>query len=161
MKAYNFCMAGEKVGYYLESDEDGVLYSRTRFSMGDFVVLAEFWIRHDRGQVTAYRFDDKAWMDLDAGANTFPTSALPLQVRGVLDGDTVEFQSFNEGAGKVTGPASLIREGDTIREIVNGDLVRSVIMDDKGVFQYDWGGGATSTRVASVEAAMDGFEDEG
>ncbi len=156
MDYYSFEIAGNKVGYYEQSNEHGILYSNARFSMGGEAMENPFWIKHAQGKVIAYAIEDGAYQAFNQDADVYPSSAINLLLTELADGATKTYRQFNEGAAAIKGTAVLTRNGNKIEEHVDGKLTRYFILADGEVVTYCWGAGVFSHKVASKELAIQG-----
>ena len=158
MDYYSFIIDGEKVGYYEVEDRDGILYQNAFMTMNGDSFENPFWVKHQNGKITAYRFGDEDWVNLSTfPANTYPTSAFELLAKRLADGEVFEHGRINEGKGIVTGTARLERKGNTVRELVDGKSGRYLMLDESNaVTEYGWGGSAKSVKVANKTEALEG-----
>jgi len=153
---YTFEIEGKKVGYYEEKDEDGVLYCNARMEMNGEKFENPFWIKHDMGNISAYKLGDGDYIEFKEKEGVFPSSAISLILSKVKPGTMLTYQIFNEGEGKVTGTATLEMTGNKIEEKMNGKLKRYFIMENGKVKTYCWGGTALSHKVLNKEEATKG-----
>lgn len=157
MRYYTFEIEDEKVGYYEEDDSDGMLYSCAYMALDHGEVVSSFWVKHDNGNITAYKQGDAEYREFNQPENTYPSSAAPfLLLTQLNDGDSLDYYSFHEGEGEIEALATLTRVGDKITETIDGEEYRYFIMDGDEVKTYWWGGAAFSNRVASKKEATQG-----
>lgn len=156
MHYYTFEIDGKKVGYYEEKDDKGVFYSNARMEIGGEVMENPFWIKHENGQVLAYKFGESDFIEFKQESNVFPSSSIPLLLASLKSGEVFTYRSFHEGAGKVEGAATLTKTENKIEEMVNGSLTRYFIMENGKVLTYCWGGTAFSHKVSTKEEALIG-----
>lgn len=158
MKTYfTFEIDGERVGYYAESDHEGVLAAVAWIQMEGQWFENAFWIRHEQGRVLSYRFTGSDWQAFEEEADVFPTSAFPLLLRRVLNEKSITYRQFIEGEHAVGREAVLTLEGNRVVETVGGQPGRSAVFAEGEVVQYGWGGTAVSHRCASREDALRGL----
>ncbi len=158
MRYYTFEIEGEKVGFYEESDHEGVLSSNARMRIGDDTYENLFAVRHSDGRVTAYRIGESDWMPFNQEDDVYPTSAFPLLVTQAARESTLTYRRFHEGKGRIAGSTTLSYDPSTrvVSETVDGSVARAAHLRDDRIVQYDWGGSARSVLCASKEEAVAG-----
>jgi len=157
MRYYTFEIDGQKVGYYEESNENGILSSNARLVMHGEMYENPFGIMHTNGRVTAYRYGNSDWIEFKEQVDVYPTSALPLILPRVNEGEEYEYTQFIEGQGMIGKRAILKSEGEgVVSEYVEGTLMRRVVIREGVIVEYGWGGSAKSVLCESRTEAIKG-----
>ena len=154
MEYFTFEIAGKRVGYYEQSNKDGILYSNAQFTMHGQVMENPFWIKHIDGRVTAYAMEEGQYHEFDQDADVFPSSAINLLLTQLQDGEDFTYRQFNEGKAVVKDTLSLRRSGNRIDEFKGDRSLRHFILKNGQIETYCWGEGVFSHRVAKKEDAL-------
>ena len=154
MDYFSFEIGDQKVGYYEEEDDGSVFYCNALMEMEGEKYENPFWVKYEGTRILAYKFGDGDFIDLDQPAGVYPSAALNILVRGMADGETRTFTSFNEGKGEVVGQGTVTRSGERIEETLDDKPWRYVVLNDAGnIVEYGWGGNALSRKVGSLAEA--------
>jgi hypothetical protein len=157
MRYYTFEIDGQKVGFYEESNENGILSSNARMIMQGELFENSFSIKHVAGKVTAYQYGDTEWKDFKEKEGVYPTSALALIVSHVKDSGQFEYTQYIEGQGKIGKKAVLRAEDEgVVNEYIEGKPVRRVVVKEGVIIEYGWGGTAKSEICESKAEAVKG-----
>lgn len=156
MEYYTFEVNAEKVGYYEQSNEDGIFYSKALMVIDGEELVNPFWVKYRDGRVLEIKFGASVWINFDQPEGVYPSSAVNLLLEKLEGRESFSYQSYDEGSGEVGGELVLRTNGDRIEEYSGDHLIRYFVQKDGNIVEYGWGGSAKSVLVGSLEEAKVG-----
>ncbi len=151
---YDFRLEDQPVGYFTVRDDGREISMNVVFEVEGRVIENPFALRYEGERTIQYRIGDGEWTDEGLiSPEHYPTSAYPIlleMMRGPMT-----YVAVSEADGAEIGVTSLVRDGETVREIREERMVREFRMRDGIPYRIDWGG-AVSTLCDSLEDAVRG-----
>ncbi|MDJ0752960.1 MAG: hypothetical protein QNJ45_05545 [Ardenticatenaceae bacterium] len=156
MKYFTFEIDGQKVGYYEERDEEGIIFCNAHLVINGQLEENPFWIKYNDALVLAYKVGNGEWVDFDQPPDVYPGSAIKVILKKMGSRKTMTYQHFHERSGQVTANMTLIRRGNRVEEYSGEDLKRYFVLEAGQIIEYGWGGTAKSVLVRNLEEAKIG-----
>lgn len=136
---YDFRCDNTPCGYFELADTGAELHMNAHFEINGKLSENLFAVRYVGDVVTAYRVGEGAWRTTGLISHDhYPSAAYVVLLRHL--GKHPTYIAVDEGKGTVLGETELRQEGDVVREIRAGRVVRTFTVENEQVTAIDWGG---------------------